>query len=532
MNLKMKLFKIINLIFLITFFGFCHANVEDYLKGIEFKRSFSSIEGKVIDFHIFMDDMEYNEMVELSQFSMADLFGRYRGNIPEEIIFNTKVSLNITVDNEVYSYDKVKFKVGGNSSRAYAKIGFNLKLNKDSFLGRNTLRLRSDFIDIAHIRSKLAVDLINKWNIPTVQETYANVYFNDKFFGLYMLLDAIKPNWIRDVYDVPEGEIDTLYNCEGQKLAFNPEIVRAICRNEKEEYLNYTQPLYEMIDEIYEYTTLEQLETKFDHVDNIRKILIMEYLFSASDNFIMAGNNFDFYLKSNGKWEYIPKDFNMVFLLGFDNMLQSIPYQIPRQENLIDYAKVRFEDWHSPDTVKPFIDIFYYQDQETFIKVMKELLITGFNPDEIFARIDELAEFLAPYVERDITPNEDGSLPGRVNVMGISVNYTMNSFWNSLRNDDYNYGFGLKKYFQVKFDSVCELYGIDKTEILTKAELYRKKRSYEIKIYDLNQQVNELTQMMGPLPPVEKRQYQRRIDRLLRDIKSNENSLSKIIIEY
>ncbi|OUM63352.1 hypothetical protein PIROE2DRAFT_61334 [Piromyces sp. E2] len=198
-----------------------------------------------------MNEPEYIDMVESSQLSLQDFFVKYHRSIPEEMKYSTKVGLNITVDDNVYSYQKVKLKVGGNNSRTYAKLGFNLKLSKQTFFGRNNLRLRSDYTDISHIRSKLAVDLINKWNIPTVQVTYANLYINNKYFGFYMLLDAIKPNWIRDIYNLPEEqEVKTLYSCSAQTLAFNPDVVKSVCQNEKEEYLNYTKPLHDMIDEV------------------------------------------------------------------------------------------------------------------------------------------------------------------------------------------------------------------------------------------------------------------------------------------
>jgi len=507
----MLFFKNLSLILWISLLGFCHAKVEDYLKGIKFQRSFSPIEGKVIDFNISMTDKQYNEMIENAQLSMVELAMVYHNTIPDEAKYSTKVNVNITVDDDIYSFEKVKFKLGGNSSKAFAKVGINLKL-KQPFLGRTNLHLRPDFTDISHMRSKLAIDMVNKWNIPTVQETYANVYINGKYFGFYMLLDAIKPGWVTDVYKLPEDEeVKTLYACEGLSMAFNPTVVKRNCINEKDEYLNYTQPLNDMVDEIYEYTSLSQLITKFDNVENIRKFLIYEYLFGATDNFLIGGNNYNLYQKSNGKWEFIPMDYNFVLLLNFDVMVQQHPYQIPKHDVLIDYAKAKFEEWHSPGTRKPFIDILYYNDKKKFTKVLKELLITGFNTDELFARIDELAEFIAPHVERDITPDENGNLPGQINKKGIAIRYTIDDFWNSLRNDDYKTSFGIKKYFQVKFDSVCDIFNFDKSEILRKAKLYRKKRELEANIYDLRQELKELE------------------DRLLEAPKNTREAISKLI---
>eukprot|EP00833_Pecoramyces_ruminatium_P016464 jgi/Orpsp1_1/1190496/evm.model.d7180000079387.1 len=529
----MKLFNSFILIFWISHISFCYAKVEDYLKGIKFKRSFSSIEGKVIDFNITMTEEDYNGMVQSSQLSFQEFYANYHGYISDEMKFSTKVNVNNTVDDQVYSYEKVKLKVGGNNSRTYDKVGFNLKLKKEKFFGRNNLRLRPDYTDITHIRSKLAVDLINKWNIPTVQETYANVYINNRYFGFYIFLDAIKSGWVHDIYQIPEEEdIKTLYSCSRQTFKFDPDTIRNVCQNEKEEYLNYTQPLYDMVDEIYEYTSLKQLKRKFNNVENIRKILIYEYLFGTTDNFIMTGNNYDFYQSSNGKWDFIPLDYSLIFLNSFDVMLQYIPYQIPKKEKLIDYAKVKFEEWHASGTRKPFIDILYYQDKKTFVKVLKELLITGFNPDELFPRIDELSEFVAPYVERDLTPDENGQLPGRINLKGVPVQNNMEKFWACINDDNYNGNFGLKKYFQVKFDSVCELYGINKKEILLKAKIYRQKRALEIKLYDLKQEINELKDKIAKASKKNKTNYQKKINKLSCKINHIQYKLKNIKVNY
>jgi len=536
-------FKSMFLVLWVNLLGFCSATIgnflkpkiEDYLKGIEFERSFSPIEGKVIDINFIMTDKQYNEMYEGAQLSMAEYMSLYHGNIPDEAKYSTKISVNITVEDQVYNFEKVKLKLGGNSSKFAGKIGFNLKFNKQTFLGRNNIHLRADYFDPTHLRSKLAIDLVNKWNIPTVQETYANVYINGNYLGFYMLLDAIKPGWITSMYHLPEDEeVKTLYACEGLKLQFNPDNVRSICKNEKDSYLNYTAPLYNMIDEVYEYTTLKQLESKIDNVDVMRKVFIYEYLFGMNDNFIMGGNNYNFYLKPNGKWDFIPMDYSILFLYDFASMVTYIKYQIPKHEELLDYAKVGFEDWHSPDTVKPFIDILYYKNKKQFVKTLKELLITGFNPDELFERIDQLAEFIKPYVEKDLTRGEDGLPIGHINKKARGLNYTMKTFWDAIGTGEYysehinGTMFGLKKYIQTKFDAVCEIYGINKTEVLLKAKIYRNKRALEARIYDLNQEIVKLQEKMKEVSQIKKEICQQQIKNLLYTINGLTNTIKTL----
>jgi len=270
-------------------------------------------------------------------------------------------------------------------------------------------------------------------------------------------------------------------------------MLEELAKTKKDEYLNYTEPLYDLIDETYNYTSIEQLESKFDNVDIIRKTFIYEYLFGATDNFLMTGNNYNFYQKSNGKWDYIPVDFNSVFFVNLKRLLATLPFHIPKLEDLIGYTTYSFEEWHAPGVRKPFIDILYSQDKEGFVEELKELLITCFNPDELLPRIDELHEFIVPYIERDTTPDENGNLPGRINLKGITVPYTIEESKRNVNFDNDNDGnIGLKRFIEAKFDAVCKLYGINKNEILRKAKIYRSRRALEIKIYNLKQIIFEL----------------------------------------
>jgi len=490
----MKLFENMRLILWISLLGFCYARVEDYLKGIEFNRSFSPIEGKVVKISVKMDEDKYNEMVKAAQLSPDKFVNEYNKKVPDANKFETTVEAEITVDGKTTEYKEVTLKLSGNSSKTYAKIGYNLKLKKQNFYGVNNLRLRADYNDVSHIRSKLAIDLINKWNIPTVQETFAHFYINDKYLGFYSLLDSIKPAWIKNLYNLPEDEkVTTLYSCSKQTFKFDAETVKDACENEEKGY--DTSELVEFVEKIYDYKSETKLKEHFENIENIRKVLIYEYLFSTIDNFIMAGNNYNFYKKDDGKWVFIPVDFNIVFFLGVENITNNENYKIRKHRNLIDYARVEFKDWYAPDVRKPFIKILYEKHKDKFIETLEELLITGFNPDELFPRIDELANFLRPHVQRDNTPDRYRQLPGRINREGRYYPSSMENFWAAIYDDEYGGGVGLKKFITEKFNAVCRIYGLDREEILRKARRYRRGRKLEIRIYDAKQKYEKLEEL-------------------------------------
>ncbi|KAG4103472.1 hypothetical protein H8356DRAFT_1072964 [Neocallimastix lanati (nom. inval.)] len=45
-----------------------------------------------------------------------------------------------------------------------------------------------------------------------------------------------------------------------------------------------------------------------------------------------------------------------------------------------------------------------------------------------FKRIDEIKEFISPYVKEDRTPDENGKLPGRINEASLNYDYSYEHF--------------------------------------------------------------------------------------------------------
>jgi spore coat protein CotH len=492
----MVLFNKEYLFLLLSIIGCCYANIADYLKGTT--RSFNAIEGNVITVKIIMTNEQYDQMIEESQMSLLEFGMKYHGKLPEDLKYETKVGVNFTINDETQSFENVRLKVGGNYGRTFSKLGFNLKLKKkQTFLGINNMRLRSDYMDVTHFRSKLAVDLLNKWDIPSIQETFCELYVNDHYYGLYILIDAIKPSWIKSHYDIPEEEeVKTLYDC-GEIGDFTPENV-LLCKNEEDEYLNYTEPLRDTFTKIYNLTSVKEL-SKYVDVETARKSIISEYLFSSFDHFLVSGNNYHLYQQSNGKWQILLHDFDTIFLSQFEGAIAKAQFDIQKHNDVLEYAKVKFDDWSVPGNRKPIVEVLYYHDQENFKKVLREMMVTGFNPDELFPRIDELAEFVAPYVQKDITPDADGNYPGQVNTIGQINRYTMDMFWDATKYENINGNIGLKKFIQTKFDAVCEHYKFDKNQLLTDAKIYRKKRALNQSIDELKQQIADLKEKLKTL---------------------------------
>jgi len=441
------------------------ADVTDYLKST--KRSFNEIEGKVPKITIDIDEKDYEKLVKIAQIDQENdiVVGC---NLDASCLedFETKVTLTYELDGEKKVFKKVNFKTGGNYGRANDRIGFNLKLKGDDLLlDRKQLRLRPDASDTTHMKSKIAIDLINNWGLPSVQASYVELYLNDEYFGLYYLQDTIKGNWIRKIYGLPDDEeVETLFNCrkDGVNLAIGD-----VCENTNDNAGNYTEPFEQLLEQIDGAKTVEDLE-KFMNVDLLMKDLAIEFLYGSFDHYIIQGHNFYLYQKSDGIWDMILVDFDSDFGSALYPFLKFV-----LQYDIEEYGyTLKFEDMPKPG--KKLLESAYFNDNTRFKEALRELMVTGFNPDALFKRIEELKEFIAPYVKKATTLRPDGRLPGTVNLKGTDNTHSYDDFLAVSNIENTNPMVpSLKSWIKNRFEFACKEYGFDPEEILKEAAEFR-----------------------------------------------------------
>ncbi|ORX55514.1 hypothetical protein BCR36DRAFT_468830 [Piromyces finnis] len=346
------------------------------------------------------------------------------------------------------------------------ELFFNLKLKGDDLLlGRKHIRVRSDAEDNTHMKSKIAYDLLNKWNIPSIQETYCELYINEEYFGLYFLLDTIKSNWIIKTYNLPtDEEVETLFYCKNTHTRF---INGDECYNDNDKTANYTKPFENFIEKIKASESIDDIK-KFMNIDLLMKNLAIEFLFGSHDHFILTGHNFYMYQRKDGIWDMI--------LVDFDSDLGSSLYAYflyALKINIDEYGyRLKLEDMLRSEN--RLIDIVYTKDKTAFKKALREIMITGFNPDALFKRIEELKEFIAPYVKKTTTPRPDGRLPGVINFKGSNNHHTYEDFEAVSRLENTSPVVpSLKSWIKNRFEFACEEYGLDKEEILREAAKFR-----------------------------------------------------------
>ena len=563
-------------------------------------------------------------------------------------------------------------------ARSNEKVGFNIKLDKKLF-GRKNIRLRPDDGDKSHLRSKLACDIANRMGVPSIQGTFARLYMNGEYWGLYVLLDSLKTSWVKNTFNPSGDEVTTFFQCKHTGMNFEIGTTEK-CFNANDDYDNTL--LERFVEDVNNCKTAAELEEIMD-VEVFLKYMAFEWLIGSFDHFLVNGHNFYLYKReTDGKWLIIEHDYDNTFGAGVnvgtwlgkgkiitkpnkdieeketdivdeetdlvdeetdiaeketyienkdtnEKETDEIDYWYDEEETeymynehknvvlVTDYEKETeyyetlgedlinnneeeteykpksfvvmvtdyerqteyFEtitieketdweyeveketDWEyeieketeletdieeetegldnkksgsgrsgryggfggfggfgrnstngfgglggfggfggfggygamntEPVTYSfadwemniPLINVLVHQNQEQFRSIVREVLVSAFNPLLLNAHIDELRDFLVPYVKEDSTPGEDGILPGRINRKGSKHNVTLEVM-------DKHIETNLKKWISDKFQVACENYDFDEEEILNEAAVYVP-HSFDYSKYSLRQDDDE-----------------------------------------
>eukprot|EP00833_Pecoramyces_ruminatium_P015576 jgi/Orpsp1_1/1189608/evm.model.d7180000073212.1 len=365
------------------------------------------------------------------------------------------VGLTIDINGEVTKVPKIKFSVGGKYTRNFEKLGYNIKIKKGTLFERKQLRLRSEAVDPSFLREKIAYDICNVVELPSLSSNFANVYFNEKYMGLFAMRDAFKSQWIEATF----GEKSTthLYTCDrnyGNNKFFN-------CINDDDEITDDID-FKKFLDRLDKTKTRKELEEFFD-VKTFIKWQALKYLFGSWDHTTNAHNSYlyMYHDTTSGNDMWIP------LLYDFDS----------------EFGAYKWSDTHRTfsqeiyDGTNPIFTILNLDDDnEELVGYMAEIMEKAFNPKKLIPRIDQLKEFIAPYVKKDRTPDADGNLPGRIKRVNIKIEdyFTYDDFLNnsdyttvklrkytsdSTYNDDYI--LGLKQWMIERFKYACDKYNID-----------------------------------------------------------------------
>jgi len=256
-------------------------------------------------------------------------------------------TINIVSPNMVFQSEG-SIHVIGFGSREYKKLSFGLKFNK-KFLGRKAIKIRAMASDPSLIRENLTTELFKSVGVPVQEGTYARLFINNDVYGLYYLVDSFSSKWIANyIHGDPKYKVGFEYRL----VTSLPEGPIADLKYKGEDYLNYDHSQY-ILDEyekenvdpnnpatgwskLIEFTRLydswvknygkdnsekaiQELE-KFFNIESVLRLMVIESLVVAIDNFYLTyGNASLYYNPERKKFQFIPFDFDQTMVGSRDD---------------------------------------------------------------------------------------------------------------------------------------------------------------------------------------------------------------------
>lgn len=335
--------------------------------------------------------------------------------IQDSLLITTYVQATVSIDGKKMYACGVRYK-GESSYEFYPgdKKSFRIKFDKfvkgQDFHGLEDLNLNNNFKDPTMLREKIYLDLLNKYNCPAPRATFAKVFVNDKFMGIYLVTDNIddvflKRNFTRSNGILFQGEPLANFEYLGKnQVDYYP---RYILKNNKIQ--NDWTALLKFIELVNDVTVSEEefmkkLENNFA-LDKCLTSWAINSLIGNIDSYnIFYPHNFFFYFDSlDKKWNWISVDGNYAFaawnpVKSFDQLVKmsvlipdSVPYVGPRPllKNTIEKNSLI---------------------KQRYLKIVERLINSDFKPEVMNAKIDSLSMKIRLYVYTDnikMYTNED-----------------------------------------------------------------------------------------------------------------------------
>jgi len=250
--------------------------------------------------------------------------------------------------------------------------------------------------------------LYKSMGVPSARISYASLYINEIHWGLYTLLQDIKPRFLEEWFDESDG---TLYKCRsGADLHYMGEdsnVYKDWCKEKNnanfcryelveasthyDEFVDLTQFAF-ALNTTADHNWKKNMEDQFDFESYIRE-LVVEVSTGNRDGYGANANNYQLYHDTaSGKFHYIPFDVDLTW--GVSDWSD------------IDMGNVDIYNWGLTTdefrglTTRTIKDSAFH---EKFTQYFKRFLQVAFNPlSPLQDRIDALHAMVDPVAREDI----------------------------------------------------------------------------------------------------------------------------------
>jgi spore coat protein CotH len=331
----------------------------------------------------------------------------YYRKISDSLDISTFMQASVSVDNKRFYSVGIRFK-GESSYEFYPgkkkpiRIKFNKFVKGQTLDGLEEINLNNNFKDPTMLREKIYLDMLNKEGLPAPRATYAKVYINDKYWGLYLVTDNIDKVFLETRFNDSRGN---LY--QGEPLA-----TFVYYGNEPSKYYNKYglknnqdnnnwSDLIKFIRLINDTTLsdedfLRRLESSFN-LDKCLRAWAINNLIGNIDayNMFYPHNFFIFHDSVTMKWHWISLDGNYAFAAW--NPVMSLPSLLKMSVLVPDSTPYK--------EARPLLDKTIRTNkgiQKRYLAIVNELMRNEFKEENLNRAIDSLSMRIRIAVYADV----------------------------------------------------------------------------------------------------------------------------------
>lgn len=343
----------------------------------------------------FEKDSIHTVKIYFTQCNYWDSLTYYK-KIQDSLDVAAYMQATVVIDGKKFYSSGVRFK-GESSYDFYPgkkkpfRIKFDKFIKKQNFNGLEDLNLTNNFKDPTMIREKIYLDMMNKHGLPAPRATFAKVYINDKYWGLYQVNENIDDVFLETRFNEKSGNLfqgdpvaNFVYLGNDQAKYY---MRYGLKNNEsKNDWADLVRLIKLINDTILNGEEYAQRINKLFNLDACLKSWAINNLIGNIDayNMFYPHNFFIYHDSTSTKWQWISLDGNYSFAAW--NPIMNYP-QLTRMSVMIP-------DSTPYNDARPLLEKTLGENliiQRRYLKIVKELFNSDFQLERMNHIIDSLS---------------------------------------------------------------------------------------------------------------------------------------------
>jgi spore coat protein H len=343
----------------------------------------------------FEKDSIHTIRLTFSQCNYWDSLTVYK-KLLDSINVSNYIQASVSIDGKSFYACGIRFK-GESSYDFYPgkkkpfRIKFNRFIKNQDFKGLDELNLTNNFKDPTMIREKLYLDIMNRERIPAPRATFAKVYINDKYWGLYMVNENIDDTFLETRFNDKRGNLyqgepmaNFVYLGSDPSKYYNRYVLKTnLKKNDWTDLVRFIRTINDTTVSQEEY--VRKLEAVFN-LDKCLRAWAINNLIGNIDayNMFYPHNFYIFHDSVTFKWHWISLDGNYAFAAW--NPVKTLPSLV--QMSILIPDSVPYKE------PRPLLEHTLGKNkiiQKRYIAIVQELLNHEFNPEKLTQAIDSIS---------------------------------------------------------------------------------------------------------------------------------------------